>query len=201
MKQIVLASHNAGKLEELRELLSALDIEVISQEDFGIHEIEESGLTFIENALLKARHASRLSGLPALADDSGLCVDAMAGAPGLHSARYAGAEGLAEANIRKLLGALDGVPDEKRTAHFHCTLALIRHPEDPAPVVCEGYWYGRILSQPRGEGGFGYDPIFLDPVFNRSAAELSSTEKAAVSHRGQALRQLIATLRSAGLKL
>ncbi len=192
--KLVLASHNAGKLAELRGLLAGYGIAVVPQAEFGIGEIEETGLTFVENALLKARHAARISGLPALADDSGLCVDALGGAPGLHSARYAGADGDAQANILKLLDALAEIGDEHRGAHFHCTLALLRHSEDPAPLVCEGRWHGRILHEVRGDGGFGYDPLFLDEASGQSAAELSREEKAAISHRGQALRQLVEAL-------
>ena len=194
MKRLVLASHNAGKLAELRVLLADAGIEVVPQADFGVGEIEETGLSFIENALLKARHAARISHLPALADDSGLCVDVLGGAPGLRSARYAGSDGNAQANILKLLDRLEDISDEFRGAHFHCTLALLRHPEDPAPLVCEGRWRGRILREPRGDDGFGYDPIFLDETSGLTAAELSRQEKAAVSHRGQALRRLVAAL-------
>ena len=193
-RRVVLASHNAGKLAELRELLAGRGIEVLAQEAFGISEVEESGLSFIENALLKARHAARRSGLPALADDSGLCVAALAGAPGLHSARYAGATGDAEANIDKLLATMASVPDGQRNAHFHCTVVLLRQPEDPAPLVGEGRWHGQILRARRGDGGFGYDPVFLDPASGRSAAELSRAEKAGISHRGKALAQLFAML-------
>ncbi len=192
--KLVLASHNTGKLAELRGLLAGHGIDVVAQSDFGIGEIEETGLTFVENALLKARHAARISGLPALADDSGLCVDVLGGAPGLHSARYAGTDGDAQANILKLLDALADVPDEHRGAYFHCTLALLRHADDPAPLICEGRWRGRILAELRGDEGFGYDPLFLDEASGQSAAELSREEKAAISHRGQAIRQLIAAL-------
>ena len=194
MARLVLASHNAGKLAELRALLAASGIEVVPQSQFGIGEIDETGPSFVENALLKARHASRISRLPALADDSGLCVDALGGAPGLHSARYAGADGDPQANILTLLDALAEIPDAHRGAHFHCTLALLRHPEDPAPLLCEGRWRGRILHAPQGEDGFGYDPVFFDEASGQSAAELTREEKAAVSHRGQALRQLMAAL-------
>ena len=194
MARLVLASHNAGKLAELRALLAASGIEVVPQSQFGIGEIDETGPSFVENALLKARHASRISRLPALADDSGLCVDALGGAPGLHSARYAGADGDPQANILTLLDALAEIPDAHRGAHFHCTLALLRHPEDPAPLLCEGRWRGRILHAPQGEDGFGYDPVFFDESSGQSAAELTREEKAAVSHRGQALRQLMAAL-------
>lgn len=192
--KLVLASHNTGKLAEFRQLLGGQGIEVLPQAALGIPDIEETGLSFVENALLKARHASQLAGLPALADDSGLCVDALGGAPGLYSARYAGSDGDAQANILKLLDALADIPDEHRQAHFHCTLALLRHPADPAPLLCEGRWYGRILHEPRGEEGFGYDPVFFDEASGGSAAELSREEKAAVSHRGQAMRQLLTML-------
>ncbi len=192
--QLVLASHNAGKLAELSALLGAVGIELLPQSHFGIDEIEETGLSFVENALLKARHAARISALPALADDSGLCVEALGGAPGLYSARYAGSDGNDQANILKLLDAMSEIRDEHRGAHFHCSLALLQHPEDPAPLICEGRWHGRILHEIRGEGGFGYDPVFLDTASGQSAAELSREEKAAVSHRGQALRALIRAL-------
>ena len=196
LTRLVLASHNAGKLVELRELLAGSGIEVLSQDSFGVGEIEETGLSFVENALLKARHAAAISGLPALADDSGLCVDALDGAPGLHSARYAGNMGDAQANIEKLLEAMAPVPDNARQAHFHCSLALLHHPDDPVPLICEGRWHGHILRAPHGAGGFGYDPVFLDTASGRSAAELSRSEKAAISHRGKALVQLVKALTS-----
>lgn len=192
--KLILASHNTGKLAEFQQLLGGHGIQVVPQAALGIPDIEETGLSFAENALLKARHASQLGGMPALADDSGLCVDALGGAPGLYSARYAGSDGDAQANILKLLDALADIPDEHRQAHFHCTLALLRHPADPAPLLCEGRWYGRILHEPRGEEGFGYDPVFFDEASGGSAAELSREEKAAVSHRGQAMRQLLTML-------
>lgn len=194
LHRLVLASNNLGKLAELRGLLAGCGIEVVSQGELGIGEAEETASTFVENALLKARKAARESGLPALADDSGLCVDALNGAPGLYSARYAGVHGDDAANIEKLLAALVGVPDENRSAHFHCSLALLLHAEDPAPLVCEGRWHGRILHVPRGAHGFGYDPVFLDPASGKSAAELSHEEKAAISHRGLALAKLRAAL-------
>lgn len=190
MKRLVLASNNRGKLAELRGLLGGAGIEVIAQAELGIGDAEETATTFVENALLKARHAARESGLPALADDSGLCVGALDGAPGLYSARYAGAHGNDAANIEKLLRELAGVPDERRTAHFHCSLVLLRHEKDPATLVCEGRWHGRILHAPRGEHGFGYDPVFLDPASGKSAAELTHEEKATISHRGLALARL-----------
>ncbi len=189
--RLLLASGNPGKLAELRELLQPGGIEVVAQSEFAIGDVEETASTFVENALLKARHAARQTGLPALADDSGLCVDALNGAPGLYSARYAGTHGDHAANIAKLLDALRDTPDEQRGAYFFCVLVLLRHPDDPAPLLCEGRWHGRILRAPRGSGGFGYDPVFLDPDSGRSAAELPAAEKHARSHRGKALRQLL----------
>jgi XTP/dITP diphosphohydrolase len=190
----VLASGNAGKLREMRALLAETGIELVAQGELGIADIEETGLTFVENALLKARHAAAVSGLPALGDDSGLCVDALGGAPGLYSARYAGAHGDARANIAKLLDALRGVPDEARGAHFYAVIVLVRHAEDPQPLIAEGLWRGRILHAPRGDGGFGYDPVFFDPVHGGSAAELEPALKNRISHRGQALAALKARL-------
>ena len=188
--KLVLASGNRGKLAEMREILAGLDIELVAQSELGIDDIEETGATFIENALLKARHAARISALPALGDDSGICADALDGAPGLYSARYAGVHGDAAANIAKLLDALRGVPDERRHAHFHCTIVLLRHADDPAPLIAEGRWRGRVLHAPRGTNGFGYDPVFFDPAHGCSAAELDAATKNRVSHRGQALVRL-----------
>ena len=188
-ERLVLASGNAGKLAELRALLEDR-FELHAQSDFGVEDVEETGLTFLENSLLKARHAARATGLPALADDSGLCVDALGGAPGLYSARYAGTHGDAAANIAKLLRELDGVPEDRRGAHFHAVVVLLRHADDPQPVVAEGSWHGRILTAPRGDGGFGYDPVFLDPELGRSAAELEPALKHRLSHRGRALARL-----------
>ena len=188
--KLVLASGNRGKLVEMREILGDFGIELVAQGELGIDDIDETGTTFVENALLKARHAARLSGLPALGDDSGLCVDALGGAPGLYSARYAGAQGDVAANIAKLLDALRDVPDERRTAHFHCTIVLLQSADDPAPLIAEGRWRGRILHAPRGANGFGYDPVFFDPALGASAAELDATLKNRVSHRGIALARL-----------
>ncbi|GAB3316143.1 RdgB/HAM1 family non-canonical purine NTP pyrophosphatase [Luteimonas notoginsengisoli] len=188
--RLVVASGNRGKLAEFTDLLGDSGIEGIAQGELGVEDIEETGLTFVENALLKARHAARLTGLPALADDSGLCVDALGGAPGLYSARYAGGHGDAQANIDKLLDALHGVPDELRSAHFHATIVLLRHAEDPEPLIAQGSWHGRILRARRGTGGFGYDPVFLDPERGRSAAEIDSALKNRLSHRGLALAAL-----------
>ena len=189
-QRIVLASGNAGKLAELRELFAGSGIELVAQSAFGVRDAEETGLSFVENAILKARHAARATGLPALADDSGLCVDALDGAPGLTSARYAGRHGDSAANIDKLLEALRAAPDAQRGAHFICALALLRHADDPAPQLAEGRWHGRILHAPQGMGGFGYDPVFFDPQQGCSAAELDPALKNRISHRGLALAAL-----------
>ena len=194
VRKLVLASGNKGKLVELRDLLADAGLALHAQSEFGVQDIDETGLTFVENALLKARHAARETGLPALGDDSGLCVDALGGAPGLYSARYAGAHGDAQANIAKLLHELRDVPDAQRTAHFHAVVVLLRTPDDPQPIIAEGRWPGRILHAPRGEGGFGYDPVFLDPMLDRSAAQLDAPTKHARSHRGLALATLRARL-------
>ncbi|MGH8190743.1 MAG: RdgB/HAM1 family non-canonical purine NTP pyrophosphatase [Rhodanobacteraceae bacterium] len=194
-RRIVLASGNTGKLAELRGLLDGSDIELVAQGELGIGDAEETGWTFIENAILKARHAARASGLPALADDSGLCVDVLGGAPGLYSARYAGVHGDNDANNARLLRELDGVPDEKRTAHFTCVLALLRSADDPDPILATGRWSGRVLAAPRGEHGFGYDPVFLpDDGNGLGAAELEPALKNRISHRGMALGRLRDTL-------
>ena len=190
MTRIVVASGNAGKLAEFQRLLGDAGIDFVAQGELGVEDVEETGLSFVENALLKARHAARATGLPALADDSGLCVDALGGAPGLYSARYAGGHGDAQANIDKLLDALRDVPDERRGAHFHAAIVLLRHAEDPQPLIAEGSWHGRILHARRGDGGFGYDPVFLDPGHGRTAAELDPALKNRISHRGLALATL-----------
>lgn len=190
MTRLVLASGNPGKLAELRALLADAGVELVAQSDLGVDDAEETGLSFVENALLKARHAARATGLPALADDSGLCVDALGGAPGLYSARYAGGHGDSAANNAKLLRELEGLQPERRGAHFHAVIVLLRHPEDPQPLVAEGVWPGSILDAPRGEGGFGYDPLFLDPEHGHSAAEMEPALKNRISHRGRALAQL-----------
>ena len=186
----VIASSNRGKLREFGELLGDSGIEFVTQGEMGVADADETGLTFVENALLKARKAARETGLPALGDDSGLCVDALGGAPGLYSARYAGEHGNAQANIDKLLEALKDVPDAQRTAHFYAVIVLLRHAEDPQPLIAEGVWHGRVLHERRGEGGFGYDPVFLDPEQGISAAELDSGLKNRISHRGRALAEL-----------
>ncbi|MCW0397734.1 dITP/XTP pyrophosphatase [Xanthomonas sacchari] len=188
--KLVLASSNAGKLEELHALLDDVGIELIAQSTLGVSDADEIGLTFVENALLKARHAARVTGLPALADDSGICVDALHGAPGLYSARYAGEHGNAQANIDKLLDALRDVPDAQRGAHFYCVLVLLRHAEDPQPLLVEGHWRGRIAHARAGTGGHGYDPVFLDPDHGQTAAEMPLALKNRISHRALALQQL-----------
>jgi XTP/dITP diphosphohydrolase len=190
LRRIVLASSNAGKLAEIREVLADSGIALIAQSELGIADADETATTFVENALIKARHAARQSGLPALGDDSGLCVDTLDGAPGLRSARYAGTHGDSAANIARLLAALDGVEDARRAAHFHCTIVLLHGADDPAPLIAEGRWHGRILHAPRGAHGFGYDPVFFDPVLGKGAAELDADVKNRVSHRGQALAAL-----------
>ncbi|MEZ2417186.1 RdgB/HAM1 family non-canonical purine NTP pyrophosphatase [Luteibacter sp. RCC_6_2] len=188
--RIVLASGNAGKVIELEQLLAGSDVELVAQSSLGVDDADETGLTFIENALIKARHAARATGLPALADDSGICVDALNGAPGLYAARYAGTHGDSAANNAKLLRELGGVPPERRSAYFIAVLVLLRHADDPAPLIAEGRWHGRILEAPRGDGGFGYDPLFLPDGHDVSAAELEPARKNRLSHRGQALALL-----------
>jgi XTP/dITP diphosphohydrolase len=189
--KLVLASGNAGKLIELRELLAGSGIGLVAQNELGIDDADETGLSFVENAILKARHAARASGMPALADDSGLCVDVLDGAPGLYSARYAGVHGDSAANNVKLLRELEDVPDAKRTAHFTCVLALLRGADDPDPIIAIGRWPGRVLTAPRGERGFGYDPVFLpDDGGGLGSAELEPALKNRISHRGQALAAL-----------
>jgi len=192
--KVVIASGNAGKLAEFERLLAPLGIECVPQSRLAIGDVEETAATFVENALLKARHAAALSGLPALADDSGLCVDALDGAPGLYSARYAGAGASAQSNIAKLLDALRGRADAERGACFHAAVVLLRHPRDPRPLIAEGSWQGRILDAPRGVSGFGYDPVFLDPERGLSAAELDPAIKARISHRGRAVQALAARI-------
>jgi XTP/dITP diphosphohydrolase len=193
----VLASSNAGKLRELAAILTPLGYELITQSSLGIDTPPETGTTFAENALLKARHAARLSGMPALADDSGIEVDALGGRPGVYSARYAGEQATDDANLRKMLQELRGVPPEQRTARYQCVIAFVSTADDAAPLIAHGSWEGRVLTQPRGTGGFGYDPIFQPAELDVSAAELSAAEKNARSHRGEALRALAGLLRQA----
>lgn len=192
--KVVLASLNPGKVAEFQALLAPLAIHLIPQSSLGIPEVEETGRTFIENALIKARHASRIAKMPALADDSGLAIAALNGAPGIYSARYAGKNAQAEDNIQKVLSELQQVPDEKRQASFHCALVFLLNELDPIPLVCDGVWKGKILFAPQGSDGFGYDPIFYVPSEKKSAAELPKILKNKISHRGLALQQLIKQL-------
>jgi XTP/dITP diphosphohydrolase len=191
MRRIVLATSNPGKVREFSAALVGLDVEITPQSAFDVPEVEETGLTFVENAILKARNAARRTGLPALADDSGLAVDALGGAPGVHSARYAGPGAGDRANIDKLLAELREVPAERRAARFHCVLVLLHHPADPTPLICQASWEGLITFEPYGSGGFGYDPVFLVPEEAQTAAELDLAVKNRLSHRGQALAQLV----------
>ena len=192
-QQVVLASGNAGKLRELHRILHPLGVELRSQSEFDMHEVEETGLTFVENALLKARATSLHTGLPAIADDSGLEVDYLRGAPGIHSARYSGDGD--EGNNRKLLEALAGVDQARRTARYQCVLVYLRHPDDPVPVICQGSWEGRILEAPVGTGGFGYDPLFFVTDYNCSAAQLDADLKNRISHRAVASAALLEALK------
>jgi XTP/dITP diphosphohydrolase len=192
MKEIILASSNPGKVREINQLLAGLDLHVQPQTDFGVPDIEETGLTFVENAILKARNAAQHTALPAIADDSGIEVDALNGAPGIYSARYAGIGASDQANLEKLLAELGDLPEEKRTARFQCLMVYMRHTNDPTPLICQGSWEGRILFKPQGENGFGYDPVFYVPSHDCSSAELPADVKNSLSHRGQALRKLLA---------
>jgi XTP/dITP diphosphohydrolase len=196
VKSLVLASGNPGKLREFGELLAPLGFEVVPQGRLGVPEADEPHATFVENALAKARHAARHAQLPALADDSGICVAALNGEPGVHSARFAGEPKSDERNNEKLVALLKGEAD--RSAHYYCVVVLVRHADDPEPLIAEGRWHGEVIELPRGTGGFGYDPHFLLPDLGRTAAELEPHEKHAVSHRGKALRRLLALLREAG---
>jgi XTP/dITP diphosphohydrolase len=193
-KQIVLASSNPGKVREINQMLEGLHLTVVPQSDFKVPDADETGLTFIENALLKARNATRRTGLPAIADDSGIEVDYLNGAPGIFSARYAGKGASDEQNLKKLLDELEGIPEAERSARFQCLMVYLRHEFDPTPVICQGTWEGRILFEPRGKNGFGYDPIFFVPTHDCSSAELPPEVKNKLSHRGQALRLMVAAL-------
>ncbi len=194
MRQMVLATNNPGKVREFNAVLAGYDLDIVPQSAFNVPEIEETGLTFVENAILKARNAAQQTGLPALADDSGLSVEALKGAPGVYSARYAGSGANDHANIDKLLADLRDVPAEQRTAHFHCVLALLQHAADPTPLICQARWEGMITFEPYGSGGFGYDPVFLVLDEGQTAAELDAAVKNRLSHRGQALAQLVKAL-------
>ena len=201
MFKVVLASSNRGKLREINQLIAGLGLEAVPQTDFDVPDADETGLSFVENAILKARHAARLTGLPAIADDSGLEVDALNGAPGIYSARYAceseTGEGATDAsNIEKLLLELTDAPEAKRTARFQCLMVYMRHAKDPTPLICQGTWEGRILLAPQGDNGFGYDPVFWVPSEQCSSAELAPEVKNRLSHRGQALAQLVEVLKA-----
>ena len=194
-QRIVLASNNAGKVREFNQLLAGSGFEVLSQSEFDVAEAEETGLTFVENAILKARNAAEHTGLSAIADDSGLEVDALDGAPGIYSARFAGVGASDLQNLEKLLADMKNVPDAQRTARFQCIMVYMRHAKDPTPRIFQGTWEGRILHAPQGDNGFGYDPVFFVPTHNCSSAELEPDVKNSLSHRGQALTQLIEALR------
>ncbi|HAF45406.1 MAG TPA: non-canonical purine NTP pyrophosphatase, RdgB/HAM1 family [Gallionellaceae bacterium] len=194
MNKLVIASNNPGKLREFERMLAPLGIEVVTQAQLGISEAEEPHCTFVENALAKARHVSRASGLPALADDSGICVEALGGAPGVQSARYAGENPKSDRrNNDKLMQDMQGVTD--RRAHYYCVLVLVRHADDPQPVIAEGEWWGEIAHEERGDGGFGYDPMFWLPDFGKMSSELTHDEKHAISHRGKAMKVLLEKLK------
>ena len=193
-KTLVLASSNPGKVREINQMLAGLHLSVVPQSDFKVMDAEETGLTFVENALLKARNATRHTGLPAIADDSGIEVDALNGAPGIYSARYAGVGANDQKNLEKLLVELQDVPQNLRSARFQCLMVYLRHAADPTPLICQGTWNGRILFEPRGVNGFGYDPVFYVVSHDCAAAELPPEIKNALSHRGQALRSLVASL-------
>ncbi len=193
-ERIVLASNNPGKVREINQLLEAAHIRIVPQREYGISEVEETGLSFVENAIIKARHAALHSGLPAIADDSGLEVDALDGAPGIYSARFAGPGASDDDNNLRLLKDLDGVPEEERTARFQCVMVYLHHAKDPTPIICQGTWEGRILLAPLGANGFGYDPLFFVPTHGCSSAQLDPSVKNSLSHRGQALRRLCRAL-------
>ncbi len=195
MSKIVLATGNQGKVREMADILADFGFDVVAQSEYNVSDVAETGTTFIENAIIKARHAAKETGLPAIADDSGLEVDALNGAPGVYSARYSGEGATDQKNIDKMLTAMEGIPAEKRTAHFHCVLVLMKHENDPTPLICHGTWEGHITTEQKGENGFGYDPIFWVSEDNCSSAELEPARKKQLSHRGQALKKLFAALK------
>ncbi|MDO6708066.1 XTP/dITP diphosphatase [Photobacterium sp. 1_MG-2023] len=197
MSKLVLATGNQGKVREMASLLADFGFDVIAQSDLSVSGVAETGTTFIENAIIKARHAARETGLPAIADDSGLAVDALKGAPGIYSARYAGEDASDQQNLDKLLEAMKDVPASDRTARFHCVLVMMRHADDPTPLICHGTWEGRILTDAQGDNGFGYDPVFWVPEDNCASAQLAPARKKQLSHRGKALQQLFAALKEA----
>lgn len=194
MSTIVLATGNKGKVKELAELLADQHIEVKPQSEFNVPDVAETGTTFVENAIIKARHAAKITGMPAIADDSGLEVDALNGAPGVYSARYAGEDATDQDNNKKLIAALENIPEENRTARFHCVLVFMKHENDPTPIICHGKWEGSIITDPQGEQGFGYDPLFWQDSLNMTSAQLPREIKNTLSHRGQALKLLTAEL-------
>jgi len=198
MQTIVLATGNKGKVREITQMLAGQSIEILPQSEFDVPEVEETGLTFVENAIIKARHASKISGLPAIADDSGIEVDALQGAPGIYSARYAGAQASDKDNLNKLLIDVEGIENPLRTARFQCVLVMMEHAEDPTPIICQGTWEGTLLREAVGENGFGYDPIFWLEDNQCTSAQLPPNLKDQLSHRGQALRQLVKILKEAG---
>jgi XTP/dITP diphosphohydrolase len=200
MKQIVLASSNQGKVREINQLLADLGLHAHPQSEFGVSDAEETGLTFVENAIIKARNAAHHTGLPAIADDSGIEVDALNGAPGIYSARFAGPGASDRANLEKLLEELQDVPESGRSARFQCLMVYLRHARDPTPIICQGTWEGRILPEPRGDNGFGYDPVFYVATHDCSSAELAADVKNSLSHRGQALQKLVAALQRASMR-
>lgn len=197
MQKVVLATGNAGKVCEFSELLKECKLNIIAQTELAIRAIEETGLTFIENAILKARNAAKVSGLAAIADDSGLSVNALNGAPGIYSARFAGENASDEENLHKLLSVMKDIPDNQRQAQFNCVLVYLRHFADPTPIICHGIWQGVLTHEPKGSNGFGYDPIFYDTQLKLTAAQLTKAQKNALSHRGQALRMLLGSLTNA----
>ncbi|MEP1554156.1 MAG: XTP/dITP diphosphatase [Paraglaciecola sp.] len=194
IKNVVLATGNQGKVKELAKMLSGLNITVLPQSEFAVSDVAETGTTFVENAIIKARHAAKVTGLPAIADDSGLAVDALGGAPGVYSARYSGDNATDQSNILKLLEAMADVPANKRQAKFLCVLVFMRHADDPTPIICQGEWSGHITTEQGGKNGFGYDPIFWVQEQNCTSAKLTPEQKNALSHRGKALKQLLAQL-------
>ena len=198
MQKIVLATGNRGKVKEFKQMLEGESFEVLPQSEFDVSDVEETGLTFVENAILKARHAAEISGLPAIADDSGIEVDALDGAPGIYSARFAGLGASDTDNLNKLLSDIENIDDEFRTARFQCVLVMMRHAADPTPIICQGTWEGKLLRAPIGVNGFGYDPIFWLDDLQCTSAELDPAKKDKLSHRGQALRQLVNLLKSSG---
>lgn len=195
MKKVVLATGNQGKVKELAAMLADQNIEVLPQSDFSVPDVPETGTTFVENAIIKARHAAKLTGLPAIADDSGLAVDALGGAPGVYSARYSGDNATDQTNNEKLLKELTGVPEHKRGAQFHCVLVYMNHADDPTPIICHGVWQGSILTEAKGNQGFGYDPLFWQKDLQQTSAELPRDVKNSLSHRGKALAQLVTQLK------